>query len=84
MTYRRKHNGRARPIKTKRDYKGAAAVVKQLSGQAGRDSAAELRLQSLLQEMDKFEEIEEEASADLPEEYDYPGPRRRWSDDGSD
>jgi hypothetical protein len=59
-------------------------VVKQLSGQAGRDSAAELRLQSLLQEMDKFEEIEEEASADLPEEYDYPGPRRRWSDDGSD
>jgi len=84
MTYRKKHNGRARPIKTKRDYKGAAAVVKQLSGQAGRDSAAELRLQSLLQEMDKFEEIEEEASADLPEEYDYPGPRRRWSDDGSD
>ena len=83
MTYRRKHNGRARPIKTKRDYKGAAAVVKQLSSQAGRDSAAELRLQSLLQEMDKFEEIEEEASADLPEEYDYPGPRRRWSDDGA-
>jgi len=82
MTYRKKHNGRARPIKTKRDYKGAAAVVKQLSGQAGRDSAAELRLQSLLQEMDKFEEIEEEASADSPEEYDYPGPRRRWSDDG--
>ena len=84
MTYRRKHNGRARPIKTKRDYEGASVVAKRLKGEAARDSAAELRLQALLQEMDKFEEIEEEASADLPEEYDYPGPRRRWSDDGSD
>ena len=83
MTYRRKHNGRARPIKTKRDFEGASNVAKRLSGEAARDSAAELRLQALLQEMDKFEEIEEEASADSPEEYDYPGPRRRWSDDGS-
>jgi hypothetical protein len=81
---RGKTNGRARPIKTKRDYKGAAAVVKRLSGEAGRDSAAELRLQALLQEMDKFEEFEEDAGADLPEDYDHPGPRRRWSDDGSD
>jgi len=82
MTYRRKHNGRARPIKTKRDFEGASTVAKRLSGEAARDSAAELRLQALLQEMDKFEEIEEETSADSPEEYDYPGPRRRWSDDG--
>ena len=84
MTYRKKHNGRARPIKTKRDFEGASVVAKRLKGEAARDSAAELRLQALLQEMDKFEEIEEEASADSPEEYDYPGPRRRWSDDGSD
>jgi hypothetical protein len=84
MTKSRKPNGSARPIKTKRDYKGAADVVKRLSGQDGRDSTAELRLQGLLHEMDKFEEIEEDASADSPEEYDYPGPRRRWSDDGAD
>ena len=83
MTYRRKLNGRARPIRTKRDYEGASVVAKRLSGEVARDSAAELRLQALLQEMDKFEEIEEEASADLPEEYGHPGPRRRWSDDGS-
>ena len=82
MSNRGKINGRARPIKTRRDYKGAADVVKHLSGQAQRDSTAELRLQALLQEMDRFEEIEEEASADSPEDYDYPGPRRRWSDDG--
>jgi hypothetical protein len=84
MTKSRKPNGSARPIKTKRDYTGASALVKRLSSQTERDSAAELRLQALLQEMDKFEEIEEDASADSPEEYDYPGPRRRWSDDGAD
>ena len=83
MTKSRKPNGSARPIKTKRDYAGASALAKRLAGQAERDSAAELRLQALLQEMDRFEEIEEDASADSPEEYDYPGPRRRWSDDGS-
>ena len=83
MTYRRKHNGRARPIKTKRDFEGASAVAKRLKGEAARDSAAELRLQALLLEMDKFEEVEEEASADLPEDYEHSGPRRRWSDDGS-
>jgi len=84
MTKSRKPNGSARPIKTKRDYAGASALAKRLSGQADRDSTVELRLQSLLREMDKFEEIEEDTSTDLPEEYDYPGPRRRWSDDGAD
>jgi hypothetical protein len=33
--------------------------------------------------MDKFEEDEEDHAADL-EDHDYSGPRRRWSDDGSD
>lgn len=85
MTKLRKPNGSARPIKTKRDYAGASALAKRLAGQAERDSTAELRLQSLLREMDKFEEVEEEdTSADLPEEYDHKGPRRRWSDDGAD
>jgi len=81
---RKKLNGGARPIKTKRDYAGASALAKRLASEAARDSAAELRLQALLQEMDKFEEIEEDTSADLPEEYDYSGPRRRWSDNGAD
>jgi len=84
MTYRRKHNGRARPIKTKRDYEGASIVAKRLKGEAAGDSAAELRLQALLLEMDKYEETEEDAGADSLEDYEYTGPRRRWSDDGSD
>jgi hypothetical protein len=80
---RRKARGPARPVRTKRDYEGAATVVKRLSGQADRDSAAERRLQSLLRELEKFDEQEDDAGADLPEEYGYSGPRRRWSDDTS-
>ena len=80
---RRKARGPARPVKTKRDYERAAAVVKRLSGQTDRDSAAELRLQSLLRELEKFDVQEDDAGADLPEDYDYSGPRRRWSDDAS-
>jgi hypothetical protein len=68
-----------RPIRTKRDYEGAKVVVKKLTGQAAKDSAAERRMQSLLKELDRFEESEDDAdSADL----DYSGPRRRWSDGG--
>jgi hypothetical protein len=81
MTKRRKVNGRARPIRTKRDYEGASKVIKSLSGQADRDSAAEQRLQSLLRQMDEFDDLEDDLTADNPE--DYSGPRRRWSDDGS-
>lgn len=85
MTKReRKGAGQAvRPIKSKRDYEGAAAVVKTMSGQDDRDSTVELRLQSLLRELDKFDESEAEdaASADSPENYEYSGPHRRWSDD---
>lgn len=79
----RRHNGSARPIRTKRDYQGASVVVKRLSSQSGRDSAAESRLQSLLHELDKFDESEDDAGADLPDDDDYSGPRRRWSDDAS-
>lgn len=77
-------NGRARPIRTKRDYESAAAVVKQLSVRSDRDSAAELRLQSLLREMDKFDDSEEDADTDMPGDADYPGPHRRWSDENSE
>jgi len=84
MSKRKKVNGRARPIRTKRDYEGASTVVKRLSNQADRDSAAELRLQSLLRQLDKFDELEEEeAGADDPADYPYSGPRRRWSDSES-
>jgi hypothetical protein len=84
MTKRKKANGYARPVRTKRDYERAASVAKRLSSQADRDSAAELRLQSLLRQLDKFDELEEEeAGADDPADYPYSGPRRRWSDSES-
>ena len=71
-----------RPIKTKRDYEGASAVVKGMSSQSDRDHAAELRLQSLLRELDKFDNTEDDdPSADSPEDYGHPELRRRWSDD---
>lgn len=83
MNKRRKANGVVRPIKTKRDYEGASSVVKRLSGRADLDSAAEQRLQALLKELDRFDEEAEELGADDAEDYEYMGPRRRWSDDGS-
>ncbi len=80
---RKRNNGPARPIKTRRDFERASTVVKRLSGDAGLDSAAELRMQSLLRELDKFDEPAEEASENPPDDFDYSGPRRRWSDDAS-
>jgi hypothetical protein len=83
MNKRNRVNGVIRPIKSKRDYEGASTVVRRLSGQTDRDSAAERRLQALLKELDRFDEEVEELSADGAEDYEYTGPRRRWSDDGS-
>ena len=80
----KRRNGRARPIRTKRDYERASTVAKQLSGRADRDSAAELRLQALLRELDQFDESEDDTDPDVLGDDDYMGPRRRWSDDGSD
>ena len=77
----RKVAARARPIKTKRDFEGASGVVKRLSGKGDLDSTAEIRLQALLRELDKFEEPEDDADDELPEDIEYAGPRRRWSDD---
>jgi hypothetical protein len=71
----------ARPIRTKRDQEGAAAVVKRISDEADRDSAAERRLQSLLRELDRFEETEDYESDESAEDQEYLGPRRRWSDE---
>jgi hypothetical protein len=80
---RKRSNGPARPVKTKRDYERASTLIKRLSGQTSLDSTAELRLQSLLRELDKFDGPEEDASESEPEDHDYSGPRRRWSDDAS-
>lgn len=78
---RRKAHERVRPITTKRDFEGASGVVKRLTGQADRDSTAEIRLQALLRELDKFEEPQDDLDDELPEDIEYAGPRRRWSDD---
>ncbi|HKW37787.1 MAG TPA: hypothetical protein VJO54_08265 [Burkholderiales bacterium] len=83
MRKRARPNGFARPVTTRRDFENASAVAKRLSGQADRDSAAERRLQALLKELDRYEDLEDEDSDD-DEELRYSGPRRRWSDNGSD
>jgi hypothetical protein len=78
-----KPNGPARPIKTKKDYSGAASVVDKMSGQPERETVAEKRLQSLLKEMEKFDgdgdDSDEEAT-----DGGYAGPLRRWSDESTD
>ena len=81
---RGKGSNATRPIKTKRDLDGARGVVKKISKQNPRDTAAELRLQSLLKEMDRFEEINDDADDDTADVSGYPGPHRRWSDDGGE
>lgn len=82
-TQRRSKQHGARSIRTKRDFEGAAAAAKRLAGQSERDTAAELRLQRLLKELDKFDLPEDELDADLSLD-DYPGPGRRWSDETSE
>lgn len=78
---RTRASGTARPIRTKRDREHAAAVAKEMSGQANRDSAAERRLQALLQELDRVEDADFFESDDSAADEEYLGPRRRWSDD---
>jgi hypothetical protein len=83
MGKQRRTNGVVRPIRTRRDFEGASHVAKRLADQAERDSAAEARLQALLRELDRFDEVEEDPQAE-DEDYDYAGPRRRWSDESND
>ena len=73
----------ARPIDNRRDFVGASAVVNRMSEEPERDSAAELRLKSLLRELEKYDQTEEEVEDDAggQDDYDSAGPRRRWSDD---
>jgi len=81
---RKKTQHRVRPIKTKRDFEGVTVVVKRLADKSERDAAAELRLQLLLKELDKFDPPEDDADAILSVDDDYPRPKRRWSDETSE
>lgn len=78
-----KLNGVVRPIKTKKDYSGAATVIEKMAGQPDRETVAEKRLQSLLKEMEKFDGDEDESEEGVPE-GGYSGPMRRWSDESTD
>lgn len=79
----KKLNGVVRPIKTKKDYSGAASVVDKISGQPGRETIAEKRLQSLLKEMEKFDGDGDESDEEMAD-GGYAGPLRRWSDESTD
>jgi hypothetical protein len=72
-----------RPISSRRDYEGASALARRMADETQRDSAAEMRLQALLRELDKFDDTEEDAGDDSAKDYESSGPRRRWSDEGS-
>ncbi len=78
-----KPNGVVRPIKTKKDYSGAATIVEKISGLPDRETVAEKRLQSLLKEMEKFDGDQDESGDEMSEDG-YAGPLRRWSDDSTD
>ena len=78
-----KTNGVVRPIKTKKDYSGAASLVEKITALPDRETAAEKRLQSLLKEMEKFDGEEDDAE-DGMSEGGYEGPMRRWSDESTD
>ncbi|MBI3530009.1 MAG: hypothetical protein HY067_18840 [Betaproteobacteria bacterium] len=78
-----KLNGVVRPIKTKKDYSGAASVIEKISGEADRETVAEKRLQSLLKEMEKFDGEEDDPDEEMSD-GGYAGPRRRWSDESTD
>ena len=79
--------GAARPIRSKRDYVQAAHIVDQLKEQAERESVAELRLQALIHELEKYDDVDGDDYAyqsDFSFEDEYDGPLRRWSDDPND
>jgi hypothetical protein len=80
----RRSNGTARPIRNERDYNQAAHIVGQLKEQADHESAAELRLQALLQELERYDDDIDDFESEFTFEEEYDGPLRRWSDDPND
>lgn len=81
---RHPQNGSARPIRNKRDYTHATDIVGQLKQQADQESAAELRLQALLHELEMYDDDVDDFESDFTFEDEYDGPLRRWSDDPND
>lgn len=77
-------NSAARPIRTKRDYVQAGEVVNRLNEQVERESAAELRLQALIREMERYDDDLDDDVSDFSVEYETDTPRRRWYDDPND
>ena len=77
---RKRGNQSARPIRNILDRERVAEIVKKLSAQNDRDSAAEKRLAALLREMEKYDGTEDDLGDDFLDENDYSGPLRRWSD----
>ena len=79
---KRSRSKTARRIATRRDFEGATVVAKRLSNQPDRDTDAELRLKSLLKELDRYDDaVEDEADESPTDGYEDAEPRRRWSDD---
>lgn len=72
----------ARPIKSKRDYEQAMSITQRLLAHPNRDTEEEKRLKALLEEMDRFEEVDDDADDDFSDDSFQSGPRRRWSDEG--
>lgn len=68
-----------RAVRAKRALKNAPSAAGRL---VGRDSAAELHLQSLLHELDKIDEYED--AEDPSEPVEDSGSARDWSHDPSD
>jgi hypothetical protein len=79
-------NGSARPIRSKHDYAQAADIVNRLTDQLERETTAELRLQALIHEMERYDndmdDFDDDEDFSFEDEYD--GPLRRWSDDPND
>ena len=88
MTQQRQHrrNGAARPIRTRRDYLQAGEAVKRLDHDFENESAAELRLQALIREMERYDDDDEadDFDSDYSFQFENGGPCRRWSDDPND
>jgi hypothetical protein len=80
----KRSDGQTRPIKTKRDYERALSVTQRLLAHPNRDTEEEKRLKALLEEMDRYEEVDEDAQDDVSDDTLYGGARRRWSDEGGD
>jgi hypothetical protein len=79
-----KSHHKVRSIKSKRDFEGASAVVKQLAKEKKKDAAAEVRMQLLLKELDKFDPPEDDADESFSADDDFSGQGRRWSDASSE